>query len=144
MNKEINELIPIAITHLSNPKNGLLNCDKKGKIGIDKKVNGYVASLGPAVLQSGLFSTIAFFDKKQEANLKPNLSKVMAKVISSYYEKEYKNGDRLIELLIKEYHSDDEDKTQKSIQKYQRELLNTTIAFKLAIRTFYLYEDESS
>ncbi len=137
MNRQINSIIPIALSTISDKNSNLISYDKNNKVGINKKANGYVTSLGTAILQSGLFASIAFFDKKQDDNLKPNLSKAIAKVMCerySYYSCD--SNDRIIELLIKEYEKED-----TNLKRFQNDLTNVLIAFKLALRTFYLYEE---
>jgi len=144
MNKQINEIIPLAIQELNNQDNNLLKCDKEGKIGIDKRINGYIASLGTAILQSGLFASIAFFDREQkdgEERLKNDLSKTMAKTMAKYFGKEIEKDYKLIDLLLKEYVENDEALTAKNLKKFQKDLLNLCVGYKLAVRTFYLYEE---
>ena len=116
MNKKyIDKLIPKAIEQLNSlVKNG----------SIDKVYQGYLASFGPTVIQSGLLQTVMFYTADENKN----------QVIKIMYE------------LIK----DDLNATQNSMKDFlienqnyknhtiKNKILEANIACKLSIRTFDL------
>lgn len=141
MNKrEIEEQIPIAVNlinqYIKDEKFYKKTDDKKfGQI--PKEYKGYISNFGASLVQSGLVSTVAFFEADDSKSNRDRriLTKLILDVI-------YKNKNLKIEedknllgyVLV--------DNSEKDIRK--EEVINAAIAVKLAIKVFKLTENNES
>ncbi|MBP2143373.1 CRISPR-associated protein Cmr5 [Methanococcus voltae] len=89
---------------------------------IRKEVNGYLASYGPAIIQSGLIPAVVFYQGKDEKKI---VNDLILEVIGKK-EDEY-NKDLL------EYACNNEKEAKE-------EIMDAIIALKLALRTFKIGE----
>ncbi|WP_051412066.1 type III-B CRISPR module-associated protein Cmr5 [Halonatronum saccharophilum] len=119
--KRIEEYIPKAIKLIEEEK-----IAKEGKV--PKEFNGYIASFGASMIQSGLLPAIAFYedDNSKSQKERHKLMKVILRLISE--------GDECSRLL--EYVIDNQD----SKDSIKRRVKDGAIAVKLAIRTFKLID----
>ena len=118
MRKKIsNEALRIALTKIENKLlvNGVL----------PKEYDGYAASLGPAILNSGLLPALAFYSDTEKKN-RVKLLEVIAKTA----------GYQVGETGLLRYVLDKSDKNPKELAKLKREILQATAAVKLAMRNF--------
>ena len=101
----------------------------KNKDSYDKVYNGYLSSLGPAVITSGVLSAVTFYDADKK---KKKINKAIFEIIKDEINT---NEQNLIKFL----------KENKNYQKLEiRELIiDAIIALKLAYRTFKLEEDNN-
>ena len=101
----------------------------KNKNSYDKVYNGYLASLGPAIITSGVLSAVTFYEADKK---KKKINKAIFEIIKDEVSINEKN---LIEFLKK-------DQNYKKLEI--RELIvDAVIGLKLAYRTFKL-EDEKN
>jgi len=116
MNKKyIDKLIPKAIKSLNSlVENGT----------IDKVYQGYLASFGPTVIQSGLLQTVMFYSADEKKN---KVIKIMYKLIKDDLNA---SQDSMKDFLI-------EEENYKKIST-KNKILEANIACKLSIRTFKL------
>ena len=118
MNKKyIDKLIPKAVKEL----NTLV---KKGKI--DKVYQGYLASFGATVIQSGLLQTVLFYSAKEDKN---KVIKIMYKLI--------KEDLKATQPTMEEFLLTDNNHKNYTVKN---KILEANIACKLSIRTFELEE----
>ncbi|MCT4594740.1 MAG: type III-B CRISPR module-associated protein Cmr5 [Anaeromicrobium sp.] len=119
--KKIEEYIRVSISILDNPK------DKHGKYflrnkkddKIPKEYKGYINSFGATVINSGLLATIAIYDNKSSGSEadKSQIIRILEKIL---------NKDDLFNYA-KEY---------KENMSIKRDIINASIALKLALRTY--------
>ncbi|MBP2173270.1 hypothetical protein [Methanococcus voltae] len=119
--KRVESYIPIAL-------NAIKECNKMGDKGlwknageIRKEVNGYLASYGPAIIQSGLIPAVVFYEGKDEKKI---VNDLILKVIGE----KGKDYTRLLEY------------TCKNEAEAKENIMDAIIALKLALRTFKIEE----
>lgn len=151
MNKRrVEKFIPLAIKcieQVSEINKGLpAKQDKKDDITknqddtiiIPKEFNGYIANFGASIVQSGLLSTVAFFentDSGADKNRK-TIVDLIFNIIEKYENKEeidYKADCSLFKYVMK-------NKNKKNIIK--EKIIDAVIALKLAARVFEFSADE--
>ena len=119
-NRKVEKYIPVVMEVLNSEfKNGEA----------PKEYNGYIASFGASVIQSGLKATVAHFEN-QQANTNKDRS-YLVKIILDVLKRDYNNikTDSLLRYIL-------ESKTQEDILK--DEIIAIAIAIKLSLRTFKL------
>lgn len=126
--RTVEKLIPFAIEAVSKSKME----DEKKKGVVNKAYKGYISSLGAGIIQSGLLPTLAMYKGNEDSDKKKAntgiLLKAIAFVIKEYYHPNgIQNGDLFNYALY-----------AKDQEKVKQEILNASIAVKLAIRTFKL------
>lgn len=137
--KDIENQIPIAIDLIDEfmKNNKFLKKDdkeddKKFKE-IPKEYKGYISNFGASIIQSGLVSTVAFFEA-DDSNSKSNkkvLTELILKVIYANKKIEWKE-----ETLLKYVLNENKD--------VEEEVINATIAVKLGMRVFKFTENSES
>ncbi|AVQ46527.1 hypothetical protein N496_10540 [Clostridium botulinum A2B3 87] len=144
MNKrEIEKQIPIAIDLIDEfmkKKKFLKKDDKeddKKLKGIPKEYKGYISNFGASIIQSGLLSTVAFFeanDSKSKSD-KQVLMELILKVVDIYNEKqlEWKNNSPFLHYIL-----------ENNNKQTEEEVINAAIAVKLAMRVFKFTENSES
>jgi len=121
MNKrKIEELIPFALDEISN----------QFTEEIPKEYKGYIANFGASIIQSGLLSTVAFFQNNNSGSNQDRrkITEMILNIIykNENYEKSQKENN-LLDYIISNI-------GRKKIIKEQ--VINVTIAVKLAMGTF--------
>jgi len=101
----------------------------KKKDSYDKVYNGYLASLGPAIITSGVLSAITFYEADRK---KKKIIKAIFEIIKDEVQTDKKD--------LKSFLTED-----KNYQKLEiRELIiDAVIGLKLAYRTFKLEDDKN-
>jgi len=101
----------------------------KKKDSYDKVYNGYLASLGPAIITSGVLSAITFYEADKK---KKKIIKAIFEIIKDEVQTDKKD--------LKSFLTED-----KNYQKLEiRELIiDAVIGLKLAYRTFKLEDDKN-
>ena len=128
--RKVEALIPAAITavNIKMADNGNVNSAYKG----------YISSLGAGIIQSGLLPTLAMYKGNESSDKKKAntafLLEAIYEVIKSKPSVPIINGDGLFEYALRA--SQIENNRQAVID----EILNASIAIKLAIRTFKMVE----
>jgi CRISPR-associated protein Cmr5 len=128
--RKVEALIPAAITAVKN------------KMADDGNVNsaykGYISSLGAGIIQSGLLPTLAMYKGNEGSDKKKAntafLLEAIYEVVKSNPSTTIMRGDGLFEYALRA--SQIENNRQAVID----EILNASIAIKLAIRTFKMVE----
>lgn len=140
MNKrEIEEQIPITIDLINDFINNerFYKKDDKSFGLIPKEYNGYISNFGASIIQSGLVSTIAFFeanDSKSKED-KTVLTKLILQIVRKCNKLQVKDGESLLSYVL----------DNKNIsEEIEEEIINATIAVKLAIRVFKSTENAES
>lgn len=121
MNKrKIEELIPFAVDEISN----------QFTEEIPKEYKGYIANFGASIIQSGILSTVAFFQNNNSSSNQDRrkITEMILNIIykNENYEKSQKENN-LLDYIISNI-------GRKKIIKEQ--VINVTIAVKLAMGTF--------
>ncbi|WP_251862254.1 type III-B CRISPR module-associated protein Cmr5 [Clostridium sp. Marseille-Q2269] len=141
MNKrKIEKQIPIAIDLIDKfikENKFLRKGDKKeGKIfeEIPKEYKGYISNFGASIIQSGLLSTVAFFqaDDSSSKSDKKALTELILDII--YKAKGLENDS---ETLLKYILENNNKQTEE-------EVINAAIAIKLGMRVFKFTENSES
>ncbi|HAD11927.1 MAG TPA: hypothetical protein DCF33_05760 [Saprospirales bacterium] len=105
---------------------------KERKDAVAKEYDGYAASFGAALRTSGLLPTLAFYSDYHKEKNKPrrnHLLQALYEVVKLTNEKvALSNASRLLEVAVQLSASE-----QKQLE---RDLLNASIAVKLALRNF--------
>lgn len=117
--------------------------DDKGKPkreNIPKEMKGYISSLGPAILMSGLVPALAFYaakenDSKKENEDKPDRSQVLRWVYQVLHTK--KAVDYPAQSTAKDIFNSIRGQADRHRQMKQ-DIFNVSVALKLCIRTFEL------
>lgn len=118
--RAVENLISEAIIAVKN------NMVKAGEV--NSAYKGYISSLGAGIIQSGLLPTLAMY-KGSQVDEKKNTLKAILSVIKS------SNNDAIEDDLFN-YALNAVDKN-----KVKKEIMDASIAIKLAIRTFKLSEE---
>ncbi|MGB5976167.1 MAG: type III-B CRISPR module-associated protein Cmr5 [Cyclobacteriaceae bacterium] len=124
MNKHIDKWLPHAFTAIDNPDNQLKVTDGS----IPSQYNGYIASFGAAVIQSGLLAALAF-NCNAEANSEEDRTKLMKAIHQMVRDCRKDTGDRKKDLL--QYALATSDKAA-----LRRDIMRAATALKLAMRTY--------
>jgi len=134
--KRIDELIPVALELLENPKEEFIDIKKGHKI-----ISGYASAIdafGPAIVQAGLAKTLAFYIKPSEGTDKSKITALIKEVFTKIYpmKDEYHNKN-LLEIYIAET----KDKPTLEKLRFKDKVLEAITACKLAKLSFE--KDES-
>jgi len=143
MNKT-EKLLPLALEAARK----YITLDKE-QLSIPKQFKGYISSFGASVIQSGLMPTLAFYSDAKKAKGDRSL------LIPALIDILFKNGSYTVDEKVNEILSalvEDKDKDLKSRihyffdwllkkngenpEKLKKELMDASIALKLALRTF--------
>jgi len=143
MNK-IEKLLPYAL----NAAQKFITIDE-GKLSVPKQFKGYISSFGASVIQSGLMPTLAFYSDAKKA--KGDRSLLIPALIDILFQNESYPIDIEVQKALDTLDKD-KDKDMKPIahhffdwllktngknpEKLRKELMDTSIALKLALRTF--------
>lgn len=128
MNKSrVENFIPIALQIIKNE--GIANENNE----VPDVYNGYISSFGASIIQSGLLTTVTFFDRENN-NTKEDRRKIVNVIFSIIKtEEKYKSEKEtsLLKYLIEhKAHFDD----------IEDDIICAAIATKLALRTFKFIE----
>ena len=128
-NRRIEQMIVPAMKILTEGDLGIL---KDGKI--PSKFNGYIASFGPSVVQTGMLQTLAFYSRDDgEGKERKKINALIRETLtdnSKYLQPS--NNKSLFEMLKDKLNSSD-----SSERIYWKTLvLEASVACKLAMRTF--------
>ena len=124
MNNKINELIPKALEAIKNSK----MADDSNKV--DKEYKGYIASMGASIIQSGLIATLAFYSNEQSGSADKRL-KLLDAVIKTFVAPD--SNEKLLQYVLSQT---DIGRNKAEKDKFEKQISNTLIALKLALRTF--------
>ncbi len=134
--KRIDELIPVALELLENPKAEFRDIKKGHKI-----ISGYASAIdafGPAVVQAGIAKTLAFYMKESEGTDRRKIAALVKEVMKRIYPmKDEYDRKNLLDLYIAE------TKGKLTLEKlrFKDKLLEAVTACKLAKLSFE--KDES-
>ncbi|PRR77940.1 CRISPR-associated protein Cmr5 [Clostridium liquoris] len=141
MNKrEIEKQIPIAINLINQyikDEKFYKKTDDKNFGQIPQEYKGYISNFGASLIQSGLVSTVAFFeadDSKSNCDRRI-LTKLILDVIYKNKNLKIEEDKNLLSYILV-------DNSEKDIRK--EEVINAAIAVKLAIKVFKLTENNES
>lgn len=133
MNKRVVEnYIPLAIKAIDEmiEKNNKLVLDQEKKI-LNKVFNGYIASFGASIIQSGLVPSIAFFLNENQSGEADR--KLVIRLIEKILKQDGKLSDHQ-DLLTYSF--------ENPIDEVTEDAINAAIAVKLAFRTYNLVKEE--
>lgn len=127
MNKKLERLIPIALEAAK-----ILS---KGTDSIPSEYNGYIASFGASVIQSGLKPAVAFNERtaSESAESKADLMKALLSMVKKQngIDHDPNSDEKLLSYILENEKSD-------NLGRIKRQILDSATALKLAIRTFKL------
>jgi len=130
--RTVENLIPFAIKAVSESKME----DEKKKGVVNKAYKGYISSLGAGIIQSGLLPTLAMYKGAEKSeNKKADTGKLLNAiyyVIEKNHEPAVINEKDLFDYALQA------SKQPENRQSVINEIMNASIAIKLAIRTFKL------
>jgi CRISPR-associated protein Cmr5 len=149
MNKSVNKLIPRAIAAV-----GEVLAEGPAKTQVKKEYNGYVASLGASIAQSGLLPALSFYTDASDdlgdrtpGQRKNKLLKAILYVIDKDGFQEKTLLSYTIKRLDSNFKNDDASysfanfKADKNKERQiSKEIVDATLAIKLALRSFKLKE----
>jgi CRISPR-associated protein Cmr5 len=129
--RTIEKLIPFAIDAVKN------KMEEEMKTGVvNKAYKGYISSLGAGIIQSGLLPTLAMYKGAEKSeNKKADTGKLLDAifyVIVNNHEPDVINEKNLFSYALQAL------KAHENRQTVINEIMNASIAIKLAIRTFKL------
>lgn len=131
--RAVEKLIPAAIAAITTSK--MEKEDKKGSV--NKAYKGYISALGAGIIQSGLLPTLAMYKGNEDSDKKKaNTGKLLDAiyiVVKSKHDPKPKEINLFDYALTKMQQAD-------SQQAVINEIMNASIAVKLAIRTFKMEE----
>lgn len=108
--------------------------DKKAAEKIPKEYKGYISNFGASIIQSGLLSTVAFFEA-EDSNSKSDkkvLTELILKLIYKSKGLEWDNK-KLLEYVL-----------ENNNKQTEEEITNAAIAVKLGMRVFKFTENSES
>lgn len=122
MQTKIDKILPYAFEALDT-----MLQDRSFEGCIPRPYNGYIASLGASVIQSGMMAALVF-NHNQDANSEANklpLMNVLYRVVLQM------RGEQQRAINLVSYYREAQDK-----QRLKRQILDAANALKLAIRTY--------
>ena len=125
--------IPQALELIQQENSGFFNKDQK----IKKEYNGYIASFGASLLQSGALPAVALFSaQKDNVQSKSPLLKALRALLklSETGTNSWTNKNKLLDYVIERQKSDPDG--------LHASLVSATIALKVAMRTFAQEKEE--
>jgi CRISPR-associated protein Cmr5 len=144
MNK-IEKLLPFALDAAQK----FITVDKQ-KLSVPKQFKGYISSFGASVIQSGLMPTLAFYSDAKKA--KGDRSLLIPALIDILFQKKSYPVDADVNEVLNTIVKDESKKKLKDVmhslfvwllkqneanpEKLRKELMDASIALKLALRTF--------
>jgi len=130
-NRNIDKMIPIAMSIINSKDAGLLDDQKK----IDSKYFGYINSMGATVIQSGMKQTLIFYKAEKENADRDKIYRLLQAVL--------KNAG-ILPVEVNDLYEYTEQKFNGSRIEYnlwQSHINEAIIACKLSIRTFSKKKD---
>jgi CRISPR-associated protein Cmr5 len=141
MNK-IESLLPSALAAVEN----YIAADDQ--LSVPKQFKGYISSFGASVIQSGLMPTLAFYSDAKKA--KGDRSMLIPALIFILFKNKRFDVDIELEKTIREVANKEKELPKvihqlfdwllkpngKNPEKLRKELMDASIALKLALRTF--------
>jgi CRISPR-associated protein Cmr5 len=121
----------------------------KGELSVPKQFKGYISSFGASVIQSGLMPTLAFYSDAKKA--KGDRSLLVPALIDILFQNESYPIDIEVQKKLDDLDKDKEKDMKQIVhyffawlleansenpQKLRKELMDASIALKLALRTF--------
>ncbi|MEM6397421.1 MAG: type III-B CRISPR module-associated protein Cmr5 [Bacteroidota bacterium] len=156
MNREVEDMLPAALEAVKRH----LMMDKERGIAY-KEYDGYAASLGATIRQSGLFPALSFFTDvhkmKRDTQNKVYRHRLLMAILDSLgkelpdhqddYKKNQLQGRALLVLVIKSVYGKNamsitrsielgQSVTNTHVQKWEHDIMVASVAIKLALRTF--------
>lgn len=148
--KKIEYFIPLALEEIKGQF-------KKSNGEIPKVYNGYIASMGAGLSQSGLLPTLAIFSSHSESQEgdKRKLMRILTNMLSTYAkekkvsfyeglraltdeEKKKDTETRLLHFVASFQSSPTQNIDPEKHRRVRQDLLDASVAVKLAIRTYKL------
>lgn len=118
------ELIAIAVKAIDEV--GIV--DKAGFY--NKEFNGYISSLGAAIVQSGLLPAMIFFENKSEnAVERPKVIRAIIQILNA--KKKYQISDSIAKYILQNQEVSSFDK-----DVFLKEVIDAATALKLALRIY--------
>ncbi len=128
MNRKTDQLIPLAYRAVQE---NLVAADGRS---ISKQYNGYIASFGAAVVQSGILAALVFnYREPEDSHSEEDRRKLMDAIYRVICEQD---GERVQGADLKAYYR--HEQTDK--RRLKQQILDAATAIKLVIRTFKLTE----
>lgn len=129
--RTVEKLIPLAIKAIT-----VSGMEEKGVV--NKAYKGYISSFGAGIIQSGLLPTLAMYkgnedSDKKKANTGKLLKAIFYVIVENHKPEKINEGD-LFDYALKALN------VKENRQALINEIMNASIAVKLAIRTFKLVE----
>jgi CRISPR/Cas system CMR-associated protein Cmr5 small subunit len=142
--KKIDDMIHIALKVLRD-ESGMVKAMKDGDYEIKKVFFGYMAAFGPAVVQSGIAKTLAFYSKtigESEEDRNIILDFIKQVFVLAYNNYASYNGADLLTIYDKEIQR--LNFTTLNRLALADKILEATIACKLAMNTYHAKENPES
>jgi hypothetical protein len=142
--KKIDEMIPTALKILRD-ESGKVSSMKAGKYEIDKVYFGYIAAFGPAVVQSGIAKTLAFYNKnsgESEGDRSVILDFIKQVFINNYSNYSSYSANNLLDIYDIETQKPDFTTLKKLA--LSDKILEAAIACKLSMNTYHAKENPGS
>lgn len=127
MNKQkVEELFPIVMETLKRVE--IVNEQNQ----VPKEYNGYIASFGASIIQSGILPAIAFFERNTQNTEqdKKRLMTAILYVLDSQLENQ--ENKKLLDYVLSRYNNLDE---------IEEKILYISVAMKLVLRTYEQVEE---
>ncbi len=152
---KINALIPMAMEVIEAVEYKEDKKDSKGEVFkivqdngvVDKVYEGYIASFGANLNQSGLLPTLVFYQKNKGDGKRILWSKAIYKMLTGEYSK---NENDLIKYVIEESIQNGKkdpytlgDLDVDKLDDLEDKISEIVIALKLAVRTFKIKKNEN-
>ena len=129
--KQIDRYIPPAMQLVTRK---LASVSNKGHVPAVYK--GYISSMGASIVLSGLVPTLAFYnaDTRDSGSEQPRrpLLDILHELLRDRYV--LKNQDSLFDYAL----ALEDQKKKTELRRLKRDVINASIALKLALRTFHL------
>ncbi|MHB8581518.1 MAG: hypothetical protein ACYDA4_16870 [Ignavibacteriaceae bacterium] len=130
--KNIDMLIPAAVTYLSDNKNEIV---KDGNV--ESELSSYLSSFGPTIRQASMMKSLAVYtekDSKAKRHLISNLIKQVL-LITNVIDKKYEDPNK---DLLYVYLENIKDKDELDRIEFEDKILEAIIACKLALSLFHI------
>lgn len=135
MNKvKVEALIPKAIEEINVMiKNNRFSSDGK----IPNEFKGYISNFGASIVQSGLLSTVAFYEKnKEDTSAQQDRRLVNELILNMILSNKNREFNTLFDYVLSNAKVEEAKEKEKKNRLIKEDIINAAIALKLAIRVF--------
>jgi len=136
--KQVDRLIPVAIPLIAKR---LTTSDPSNR-NVPAVYKGYISSMGASIILSGLIPTLAFYHADTQDSASEQARRPLLDILHEMLRHRYtlSNQDSLLDYAL----NLQEKNKLTALRELRRDVVNASIAVKLALRTFHLDDSKTN